>query len=317
MPSEALIERYRNAAISLLPPGRAFSKSLAQNVSKLLEALSVEWARIHEDAETFYENIFPNSSDAYLADWEEALDLPGKCVSSPGSVSERQGAVIAKLRGRTSHAQAAFEAAAEALGYDDLEFVRYPPFTAGSVAGQAVYGDEWAHVVRVYVLDGDQTASDTLICLFVDELRRSHGFIDVVLEGPMGAEREAHGTYMNPATQSSSPLASDAVLADIEAISIRFGGYVSIQCKIDDGSGGAPSDTPVGAWELYSSVDGINYSKVSAADAELAKIAPNGNNVVEAFALLSGVPGTSIKIAYNRTSGGAGNSRVRMQVATW
>jgi len=314
MPSESLIQRYRNAALSLLPPGRALAKSLGLNPAALLEALGVEWARVHEDADAFYEGCFPNGSEDYLPDWEAALGLPGKCVGYAGSVAERQGAVIAKLRGRTSHAQAAFEAAAEALGYTDLEFVRYPPLTAGFVAGQAAYGDEWAHVVRVFVPVNSQTADDTLVCLFVDELRRSHGFIDVILEGPMGAEREAKQNYYN-----ASPLSASGVVADLAAVSIRYAGHVSIQCKIAKADGSAPTDTPVGVWELWVAADGQNFEQFTNAAIvnELAKIAPNGNNVVKAFAVFDGMPGTSFKVRYNRSSGGGTDATTTVHITTW
>jgi uncharacterized protein YmfQ (DUF2313 family) len=317
MPAESLIERYRNAALALLPPGRALSRILDANPVKLLEGLAVEWARVQEDMDTLERNCNPAEAVEYLDVWESALALPGPCVTSQGSITERQGAVVTKLRGRTSHAQAAYQATAEALGYTDLSFVRFAPFEVGvSAVGDAVYSDEWMNVVRVYVAVSDQTADDSLVCTFVDELRRSHGFVDVILEGPMGAERSAT-TYMNPSTQTSSPLAADGVLGSLAGITISYGGFMSIQCTIDNGAGGNPSDAPNGVWELYSSADGQNYTKVSAADTELAKIAAVGSTKVDAIAILNGVPGTNVKVRYKRTSGGGGDSRVRMQIATW
>ena len=130
----------------------------------------------------------------------------------------------------------------------------------------------------------------------------------------MGAER-SNTTYYNDTTTGS--LAASGVVADLAAVSIRYAGFVSIQCIIDDGAGGAPSDTPAGVFEAYSSSDGVTYSKVEAADTELTNIAPNGNNVVNAFAIFEGMPGTSLKIRYNRTSGGAGDSRLKMFITTW
>jgi uncharacterized protein YmfQ (DUF2313 family) len=315
MPAESTVQRYKNAALALLPPGRALSKIFDLNIASLLEGLSVEWARIHEDADTLSRNAIPGEAVEYLEVWETALGLPGACVTSQGSITERQGAAMTKLRGRTSHAQAAFQAAATALGYDDLQFVRFAPFECGvSAVGDSLYDGEWMYVVRVFVAVGDQTADDSLVCTFTDELRRSHGFIDVILEGPMGAERLV-STYINPDT--ATPLSADQVVADLSALTIRYGGFVSIQCTIDNGAAGAPSDAPQGDWELYASSDGENFTLVTAAASQLVNIKPNGNNIVDAFAILNGVPGSYIKVRYNRTSGGAGDSRVRMQITTW
>jgi hypothetical protein len=182
----------------------------------------------------------------------------------------------------------------------------------------ACYGDNWMAYVVAIVPIGDEGTVDALVCTFVDELRRAHGFIDVILEGPMGASRTTT-QYILPTT--ATPLAASGPaepnLTGLASVSVKYSGYVSIQCTIDNGAGGAPSDTPLGSWELYTSADGTNYTKVSEADVELAKIAPNGNNKVDAVACFNGVPGSDFKVRYNRTSGGAGDSRVRMQITAW
>ena len=322
MTSEATIERYRDAAIALLPPGRAYSKDPESNVGKLLEALTVEFARVHESAAELISNRTPLRADAYIADWEEALGLPGTCVASPSTVlSERQGAAVAKLLGRTSHNRALYEAVAKALGYDvAIDVVTFPPATCAGDCQQSVYGDEWANVVRIEIVDGDQEASAELECTFADQLRRAHGFVDLVLEGVMGASRIGTANYFNNAT-----IAADMVVANLQAVSVRYGGHVSIQCRIDNGAGAAPSDTPAGVWELWCSSDGVTFTQYtnSAIVTELAKIAPNGNNLVEAWAVFEpgntpgGIPGTSFKLRYNATSGGAGNSRATVHITTW
>lgn len=315
MVAEATVERYRDAALALLPPGRAYSKEPDSNIGELLEALMVEFARIHDDAAILKTNRTPARAVEYIADWEAALGLPGTCVTSPSTVmAERQGAAVAKLLGRTSHARAAYEAAASALGYDDVTFVTFPPFSCDGDCEQSVYGDEWANVVRAYVFEGDQQASAELTCTFVDQLRRSHGFVDIVLEGPMGAERLVSQYYSNAAA-----LASDGVVASLGTVSVNYAGHVSIQCRIDNGAGAAPTDTPVGVWELWVSNNGNDYIQFTNAlvVAELAKIAPNGNNLVEAWAVFDGMPGTSFKLRYNATSGGAGNSRATVRISSW
>lgn len=318
MPSEALIERYRDAAIALLPPGRAISKSLDSAVGKLMKALAVEPARLHEDAEELLDGAIPSrANDDYTSLWEEALQLPGDCVQTPPTtLSERRGAVIARLRGRTSHARSAFEAAASALGYTDLEFVTFPPMTCVSACTDSLYGDEWANVVRVYVPHADQTADDSLHCIFVDQLRRSHGFIDVVLEGPMGATR-TNTVYISGTNNMG------ANITPTGSFNVSYGGHVSFQVTIDNGAGGNPSDTPVGSWKIYATSDGVNFTEVKDASGdteiadELAKIAPNGNTAVSAYAIFDNFPGTAGKIAYVRSSGGGTDASARVCVTSW
>lgn len=319
MPSEALIERYRDAALKLLPPGHAFAKGTSTNLAALIKALMAEFARVHEAADALLADSVPSNTVGLIDVWEDALGLPGPCVSAPSTVlAERQGAVLTKLLAKRSHAASAFTAAALALGYEEVAFERATFAVAdGAVAdsGQC-YDDAWAWSVTAVVLVGDQQADQQLICTFVDELRRAHGFVGVVLEGPMGASRN-HVTYYNAA----NALGASATLSTLPTIEVRYSGYLSIQCTIDNGAGAAPSDAPVGVWELYSSADGTSFTRVGASDsglaAELAKVAPNGNNLVDAFAVLDALPGRFIKVRYNRTSGGGGNSRVRMLVSSW
>lgn len=111
-------------------------------------------------------------------------------------------------------------------------------------------------------------------------------------------------------------LGADQDLSLIEPIEIGEAGYLGIQAQIDNGAGGAPSDAPVGTWELWVASDGRTYGQLATqlATAQLANIASNGNNVVRSFAVFRGVPGTHAKIRYKRTSGGGGNSRAMLIV---
>jgi hypothetical protein len=112
-------------------------------------------------------------------------------------------------------------------------------------------------------------------------------------------------------------LAASTVLADTSEIAIGAEGYVAIQVLIDNGAGGAPTDTPVGVWELHASGDGKRFTPVAYANltTELARIAPNGNNLVDAWAIITGLPGCAIKLRYLRTSGGGTNARATVHVS--
>jgi hypothetical protein len=106
-------------------------------------------------------------------------------------------------------------------------------------------------------------------------------------------------------------------ISTVKSTSLGSDGRLDVQVVIDNGAGVAPTDTPAGAWQLWSSSDpdGVLWSRVTSADTELAKIAPSGNTLVSAYAVLEDVPGTSFKLVYARTSGGA-TSRARVRVTT-
>lgn len=130
----------------------------------------------------------------------------------------------------------------------------------------------------------------------------------------MGATRDHTPNYFN-----DEALSADHVVADLESIEIRYSGFLSIQCYIDNGSGAAPTDSPVGVWELYVSSDGTLFTRwvTSAVTNELALIAPNGNNVVDALAVFQNVPGRYVKLRYNRTSGGGTDAKATVHLSAW
>jgi hypothetical protein len=117
-------------------------------------------------------------------------------------------------------------------------------------------------------------------------------------------------------------MSGNLLLANAKGITIRHFGELSIQCLIDNGVGtaataSAPSDTPVGTFQLWVAAGQADYVRLTstAIDAELAKLAPNGNNLVNAMAVFKGVPGHSAKIVYVYGSGGAA-TRCRLYFAS-
>lgn len=115
-------------------------------------------------------------------------------------------------------------------------------------------------------------------------------------------------------------LNADTVVASLQPFPIRYAGVVTMQVQIDNGAGGAPSDSPFGVWEIYAAcLPGTTPGRwISAeADAQLALIAPQGNTLVQSFARFTAFPGTLAWVRYRRTSGGAGNSRATLDITSW
>ncbi len=111
-------------------------------------------------------------------------------------------------------------------------------------------------------------------------------------------------------------LGATQALADVQAIKLKKPGELSIRVKIDNGTDGqAPTDTPVGAWWLYcgDSSAGDDFTRYTSddVDAELAKIAPNGNVLVDAWANFTSLPGIEAKLIFVFTGPGGASSRAR------
>lgn len=114
-------------------------------------------------------------------------------------------------------------------------------------------------------------------------------------------------------------LGADSNLATTREITVGPLGYVALQVLIDNGAGGAPTDAPQGAFELLCSGDGERYTKIDYTELtdELARVAPNGNAVVDAWAIIEDVPGSVAKLRYKRTSGGGTDARATINLSSW
>lgn len=120
---------------------------------------------------------------------------------------------------------------------------------------------------------------------------------------------------------NKASLAEDSdteALLNTPASEVHERGELSVQCIIDNGAGGAPTDTPVGVWELYCSATSkdADYSPVviEQLTTALARIAPNGNIRISAWVSLRGVPGKFAKFRYKKGSGGATSTRCTLNV---
>ncbi len=85
---------------------------------------------------------------------------------------------------------------------------------------------------------------------------------------------------------------------------------LQIQAVIDNGADDVvPTGTPVGSWRLHcSGQDDAKPARITAAETgsmSLADIAPNGNNLVDAYANFTDTPGARARLYYVRSSGTA------------
>lgn len=119
-------------------------------------------------------------------------------------------------------------------------------------------------------------------------------------------------------------------LTDVVPVPLRGDGSFSIHVLIDNGSGAASTDSPAGTWEIWTSADGVNYVDSSGLNADpndsafgqysgaISTRLPVSAHAFVAYPFKAGgLPGTSIKLRYVRTSGGGGDSRATVTITTW
>jgi uncharacterized protein YmfQ (DUF2313 family) len=170
------LDDTREAALKLLPPGRAFTRRLTSAVSDSLEGLSAEFSRMLDELEVLWRNSCPRDALEHLDVWETALGLP-----STGATMTRQDRIIAKLRGRHDFSEAAANAF---LGDVTLDVEHFEPFRVGqSRVGARVFGDAWMFVTRVR---GPLSVSNA--ALLRSEFQRAHTYL--LIDDAMDLETE-------------------------------------------------------------------------------------------------------------------------------
>lgn len=145
--SGATISKLLEAALALLPPGRAFTRRALAMVPRVVEALMVEFARVHREAEDVLAHISPRRArrEDFLRKWEEAAG-----TTAIGTSEERAQRVADAIRaGNRAATLADYQAAATVLGLSITGQVWTDPlFEAGvSGAGDPVRADSWRYAL--------------------------------------------------------------------------------------------------------------------------------------------------------------------------
>jgi uncharacterized protein YmfQ (DUF2313 family) len=175
------LARLRDAALSLLPPGRSFTRRLNSDMARVCEALVVELARVYLEAVALYESISPRNArrEDYLSAWEDAVDSP-----STGTPAERAQHVADVIKGvGLGWAMPDFEAAAAALGFTITGPAEtLPQFAVGLQAiGAPVRGDAFCYAL-IFPVVGPADALDALETA-LNAINRAHTWIFVRHEG--------------------------------------------------------------------------------------------------------------------------------------
>jgi uncharacterized protein YmfQ (DUF2313 family) len=142
-------DQYREQLQALLPPGMAWTREAAAELTALLDAIAAEFSRIDARADDLTDEADPRTAKEMLTDWERIAGLPDACLGIPDTIKQRREVLTAKLVAQGGQSRAYFIALAESLGYE-IQIREFFKFTAGSPAGGALANDvSWRHTWQI------------------------------------------------------------------------------------------------------------------------------------------------------------------------
>lgn len=140
---------YRRQLQALLPQGAAWSRAVKALLTKVLDALGQEFARIDARARQLIDEADPRTTAELLTDWERVAGLPDNCSGLLAETQQgRRNALVSKLVGRGGQTKAYFIEIARALGFD-IEIEEFRSFRIGSRIGQSLTNGDWKYAWRV------------------------------------------------------------------------------------------------------------------------------------------------------------------------
>lgn len=124
--------RYSRLLRQLLPPGRLFATAPEANLSRLLDGLSRELERVHQQAEALPVELDPSRGSWSLPDWERVLGLPDECGEAPETLETRRAAVLGRVLSGDTLSRSFYYELARSLGYSiAIEEGTAAPFRVG------------------------------------------------------------------------------------------------------------------------------------------------------------------------------------------
>ena len=151
---------------------------LGENFDADLDIEGDHLDEIQEDAQVLLEEMFPNTTDGLISDWEGLLGLPDPCVGQPESTEQRIAALTAKWAEKRNLSKAYLIDLASRLGYtvtiDNYSMRRF----GSAFCGGEYIGKEWGNTITLNA-DGEEINSlgiEPLLCA-IQRLRPAHVFV--------------------------------------------------------------------------------------------------------------------------------------------
>ncbi len=173
------IQNYIDMLVSLLPPGKAWSRESESVLYKLLSGFAPELVRIEEQARKLIDEARPLTATETIEEWEEEQGFPDTYYDIPEELEARRQQVAGRMyfSGEERIPNKAFwiEQALR-LGYTITSIddeVETDPFEVGrSAVGNPIGAGLWESSVVLYV-DCQKAAGKKLEGIF-NKLKHSH-----------------------------------------------------------------------------------------------------------------------------------------------
>ncbi len=110
---------YRRQLQALLPIGAAWPRAVGATLTRFLDAVAEEFARIDLRRNQLFDEADPNTTSELLGDWERVAGLPDNCIGKlRGTQQARRQDLVAKLSATGGATAAYLVAAALEAGFD-------------------------------------------------------------------------------------------------------------------------------------------------------------------------------------------------------
>jgi uncharacterized protein YmfQ (DUF2313 family) len=188
-------EAYVRMLKHLLPPGVAFDLESDSDITRTMEAIAQELARVDARGQDLINESDPRTADETIEDWERALGLPDEQFPEiAGTLAERRLAVTARYTARGGSNPEFYQALCAACGWNLISITKYAGeiLRCGSTdwdeprifrVNDRVYGVKWAYAMTLTLEPGSGTS---LAQADLERLIRhvTHSHITVVFEYP-------------------------------------------------------------------------------------------------------------------------------------
>jgi uncharacterized protein YmfQ (DUF2313 family) len=149
---------------ALLPPGLLLTVDRNSVLTKTLEAIALELARIDGRAKDFVAEIDPRTATETLEDWERILSLPDERVTAiPATTEERRIVITQKYATREGANFAFYARLVAACGHELVSVTKYATsvLRVGARCGNGItypdarcFDSNWAYAFRLNVVEG-------------------------------------------------------------------------------------------------------------------------------------------------------------------
>lgn len=146
---------------ALLPPGILLTVDQSSALTKTLEAIALELARVDARAKDLVSEVDPRTATETLEDWERILSLPDERVTAiPATVAERRIAITQKYTAREGQNFAFYSRLVAACGHELVSITKFANavLRVGARCGDGVdypdarcFDSNWAFAFRLNI----------------------------------------------------------------------------------------------------------------------------------------------------------------------